>query len=882
MDQLRSEHPRLYTMELDGMIHKLVDKQLATGVTPLASAEDFIQKWSYALDVDANEFIERGPFSDGHSHQQLMFNADTGLHKFTNVYYMQTADGLPVYGSRLSVLVRNVEGFPAVSATTDFRNVWGFTAPKRLLTTEFSAQNAAVIRLGRGATTSTPELMVYAGTAEVPHAPTAALVFVATYGGHWDYENYRKLELVVDAKSGDVLHETNLILDAVTGIVSGMATESSGADVCDPESVVGMPYAKVTGDGNTVYANANGSYSLPASGAVTVVSRLEGRWFNVNNISGADAQLSTSSSDGSVVNFVHSAANNNEQYRAQVNAYLQSNVVRDYTLLHAPSFPTIGTQTNWPVNTGVNGTCNAFYDYSSINFYNAGGGCSNTAFSVIVHHEYGHHLVAEAGSGQGAYGEGMGDVMGVLITGDNQLARGFFSNDCVNGIRNADNNYQYPCSGEIHDCGQLISGCVWDIIIEMEASYPITGHAIVSVLAINSIMMHSGSGINPSIAVDWLTLDDNDGDLSNGTPHWNEIYAGFDLHNMVDLPEPQALSIEYPSGRPELLDPNSETYVPINVVAVSSDPQDGTGILHYNDGSSWMQDSLYPAELSDYAAIFPVFECGASVDWYISFESVDSDYVVSPAGAPSTTWTAMSFSGSEVVFEDDFETNQGWTVSSGASTGNWVRVVPTGGGDRCDAPTDADGSGKCFVTGNGSDEDVDGGTTILYSPIMDASNSPIISYSRWYNNGADCNGADPNNDLFYVYISDDGGSSWINLETVGPVFQSNGGWFFVEFDLSEIAGFIPSSDFQIRFDCGDLGSGSIIEAGVDGVSLDRGYCDEVDCPEDINGDNEVDITDLLVVIGAWGDTGGPADINGDNIVDVTDLLAIVAAFGPCS
>ena len=84
------------------------------------------------------------------------------------------------------------------------------------------------------------------------------------------------------------------------------------------------------------------------------------------------------------------------------------------------------------------------------------------AFSVVVHHEYGHHLVAVAGSGQGAYGEGMGDVMGVLLTGDNHLARGFYSDDCNNGIRNADNNKQYPCNGGSHDCGQLISGCVWD------------------------------------------------------------------------------------------------------------------------------------------------------------------------------------------------------------------------------------------------------------------------------------------------------------------------------------------------------------------------------------------------------------------------------------
>jgi hypothetical protein len=276
-----------------------------------------------------------------------------------------------------------------------------------------------------------------------------------------------------------------------------------------------------------------GDFTIAGSGNIT--STLDGQWFDSQNQSGSDASLTQSNPY-----FMHNSANNNEQYRAQVNAYLQANVVRDYVLSFAPNFPTIGTQTSFPVKTGVSGTCNAFYDYSSINFYNAGGGCSNTAFSVIVHHEYGHHLVAVGGSGQGMYGEGMGDVLGVLITGDNQLARGFYSDDCVNGIRNADNNHQYPCSGGIHDCGQLISGCVWDTVAIMEAAYPGQGVSIVSNLAINSIPMHSGTEIDPTITTDWLVLDDDDGDLSNGTPHSVQILAGFAMHSMDDFPPPPA------------------------------------------------------------------------------------------------------------------------------------------------------------------------------------------------------------------------------------------------------------------------------------------------------------------------------------------------------
>ena len=69
-----------------------------------------------------------------------------------------------------------------------------------------------------------------------------------------------------------------------------------------------------------------------------------------------------------------------ETGKAAMNAYIESNVVRDFSLARNPSYPTIGGQQNWDINIGVSGSCNAFYDGSSINFYNAGGGCNNTAF----------------------------------------------------------------------------------------------------------------------------------------------------------------------------------------------------------------------------------------------------------------------------------------------------------------------------------------------------------------------------------------------------------------------------------------------------------------------------------------------------------------------
>ena len=53
------------------------------------------------------------------------------------------------------------------------------------------------------------------------------------------------------------------------------------------------------------------------------------------------------------------------------------------------------------------------------------------------------------------------------------------------------------------------------------------------------------------------------------------------------------------------------------------------------------------------------------------------------------------------------------------------------------------------------------------------------------------------------------------------------------------------------------------------------------CPEDTNGDDVVDVADLLAIIAAWGSNNASADLDGNGIVDVADLLMIISAWGPC-
>lgn len=54
----------------------------------------------------------------------------------------------------------------------------------------------------------------------------------------------------------------------------------------------------------------------------------------------------------------------------------------------------------------------------------------------------------------------------------------------------------------------------------------------------------------------------------------------------------------------------------------------------------------------------------------------------------------------------------------------------------------------------------------------------------------------------------------------------------------------------------------------------------IECPEDVNGDSVVNVTDLLTAVGNWGESG-EGDVDGSGVVDVSDVLAIVNAWGSC-
>ncbi len=299
-----------------------------------------------------------------------------------------------------------------------------------------------------------------------------------------------------------------------------------------------------------------------------------------------------------------------------------------------------------------------------------------------------------------------------------------------------------------------------------------------------------------------------------------------DIQSGLFLVRLSPLQFVYPSGRPDLVNPGGGVEFTVEVVGLFSQPQSGTGVLHVDRGSGFESFPMNEVSSNVYEANFPASNCGSELNYYVSVMTTDGETFTDPVGAPNLFYTAISADGVEITFADDFETNQGWTVSGDASTGQWERAIPNGGGERGDPPTDGDGSGRCYVTENGAgDTDIDGGSTVLTSPIMDATSetglNAILSYDRWYSNNF---GASPEEDNFVVEISNDGGASWTNLEVVGPSGpEVGGGWYHKSFVISDFV--TPTDQMRVRFTASDLGNASVVEAAVDGVEISIINCD---------------------------------------------------------
>ncbi len=335
--------------------------------------------------------------------------------------------------------------------------------------------------------------------------------------------------------------------------------------------------------------------------------------------------------------------------------------------------------------------------------------------------------------------------------------------------------------------------------------------------------------------------------------------------------------IQLASDVDEFVPAGTSVEVIADAFSSSADPiVAGSVILNYRyDAGAFQTIVMSASGPNTFAANLPSVACADMPEFYISAETSGGGTLLDPpegAGAP------YSFIVGElaVTVDDDFETDMGWTVSGNATDGQWTRGVPVND-DRGDPVSDFDGSGQCWVTDNApGNSDVDGGSTILTSPVFDLEQGGVISYAYWVNSGP----GDLISDSLAVQVATDaGGTNWA---TVRNYTTESDNWRTDSVVINAIGDAAPSSTIRVRFIATDGGDASLIEAGVDALLVEALNCEDVaNCDGDTNGDNLVNFTDLNTVLATFGQAGAgiAGDVNGDGVVNFTDLNTVLANFG---
>ena len=165
---------------------------------------------------------------------------------------------------------------------------------------------------------------------------------------------------------------------------------------------------------------------------------------------------------------------------------------------------------------------------------------------------------------------------------------------------------------------------------------------------------------------------------------------------------------------------------------------------------------------------------------------------------------------------DDFMWNWNWTVSGNATDGLWERGEPRATysqGQLCNADVDVinDCGDQAYVTGNSgttsSDDDVDGGSTILTSPVFDLSGyvEPYVYYSRWKRLSV--------NSTDTAIIQMNNGTTTATLENVMFLTSGQSKWANKYFKISTYLPLTSTMTFSMKVS--DLGSDNTNEGGLD-------------------------------------------------------------------
>ncbi len=697
-----------------------------------------------------------------------------------------------------------------------------------LLTQEeaVSAFNTQMALLGFDETTlhREPELWINNNITNTEAIPFYSFDWHVTHPTH--YEN-----TWIDARTGALLQRHNRLCQAtVEGGVSASILPELATDQPD---MAALPYLDIHFDNQTITTDSLGQFSIDLDQPTTYSAQLKGPYLNVTRFSASnnDASQSGMANPDDTLSIIWDDANSLISER---NVFYHT--MRTYRFLK--SFDPNLTTLDYPLHSIVednSATCNAYWTGTNIHYNTGTSSCINSAHSAsTIAHEYGHaindRVYNAAGKPQGmttiTLHEAMADVTACLLLDEHEFAQGFFGVGTF--TRDLLNTRRYPENvvGQQHIDGLILGGSFWDLkdLTSTETAYRLAHFA------------KYGTPDDPNLGtafaeyfMEVLIVDDDDGDLANGTPHFNEINQAFCNHGI-------GLGLFFSNSGQHTELPNTTEYNNPYTVDFQYEPpiennaNEGVVKLHYSFNYFQNETAVEMSATGNnmYQAEIPAQPEGSVVKYYFTYEDEECVFQKIPRGDAVSEHFSFLAGDYTTRWLDDFQTDMGWTAGApgdNATVGIWERADPQQVNDDfgglVQPEDDHSVAGTfCYVTGAAHGPlwysfDVDSGRTTLISPVFDGLDGGhmVVQYFKWFVEGAGSIGN--SQDPWRVDISNNGGVDWTAVELTTQV--TNLKWTKVQFKIEDFIA--PTNNMRLRIIVADDNVGSIVEGLIDDFEL---------------------------------------------------------------
>lgn len=727
-----------------------------------------------------------------------------------SVQFRQAVNGIDVVNGSASVLFGTQGELLAVD-TTGLPQLGGFNTQPQIGAFAAVAQaHRAYFKIeGLEATEiHDPELVIYptpTGKSLEPRLAWSVEMHTPLEG---ELPAGRQLYVAADG-SGELLGSDNLVhtyAQDLQGKVESWTTPGVLPDTAgNPETLHDMPFIQVTSPVGNAIADANGNFVIPYAGSnpVDVTVTYYGDWVNVNHDTGTDYSLTQSFTPG-VPGTLTMNPGTTQQITAQANAY---DSVNDFHAWIKEIDPTDNNMDFRVVaNVNLNATCNAYFNGSSINHYLAGGGCVNTSYSTVVAHEEGHwaNVIYGSGNGSDGFGEGAADVWAMYIY-DTPIVGEDFSGGGF--IRTGNNTRQFcgdgngGCYGQVHADGEVLMGALWKVRRNLNTSLGNSaGDLVADTLMLAWFNTYNDGQIRTIIEEHWLSLDDNDGDIFNGTPNYADIDDGFREQGFPGIDLQLIEIVHTPLGNtqnetgPYAVDATIQSLLGGSITAAR---------LKYTvNGGAEITVPMTNTGGNNYSADIPGQISVAFVDYYLEADDSLGNTERDPRQGANSFVVGVW----ETYYFNDFEgaTDEGWTHAQLATQDDWQRGTPTG---LSTDPVGAHSGTKCWANDLGQSgwngeyqPDVH---NYLLSPGIDLTGKTDVRLRFWRHLGVEKRNS-TTSPYDEAILKVNGNEVWINPLSSDVIDNA---WTLVDYDISQwadnnpntILRFVLKSDPGVQF-----------------------------------------------------------------------------------